>query len=229
MREGRISRVLLASSASALALAAASAATTPPPAGLVQKHTKADTTAAQGASLTLGDLGLGWTTGATGGAEPALTCPSHHPNLTGIVETGAASSDTFQAGSQGPFASSSAWVYKTPTQAGKLWQLVVGPKLLGCLASSVAAASTKDVKFTVRSKNVIHAPSDTKKRATYRVVATATTAGSSSTAYYDLVVVGAGRGVAELTFARIGAPMSASTEAKLAGAVARRLAAIPAK
>jgi hypothetical protein len=44
-----------------------------------------------------------------------------------------------------------------------------------------------------------------------------------------MVLVGAGRGVAELTFARIGAPMSASTEARVSDAIARRLGAIPAK
>jgi hypothetical protein len=44
-----------------------------------------------------------------------------------------------------------------------------------------------------------------------------------------MVLVGASRGVAELTFARIGAPMSGSTEARVSGTIERRLAAIPAK
>jgi hypothetical protein len=202
--------------------------TSAPVAGLVQKHTKADTAAAERVSLTLADVGAEWTSSPPSGAEPALTCASSHPDLTGVVETGAASSDSLQAGTLGPFVSESAWVYKTPAQAGQLWQRAVGPKLLACLAGSVTGGSTSQIRFAVKSKNVLRAPSANRRRAVYRVVATAATSGQSVTVYYDLVVVGGGRGVAEITFARVGAPTSPSTEATLASTVAHRLSAIPA-
>jgi hypothetical protein len=203
--------------------------TTPPPAGLVQKHTRADTAAAGKVSLTLADVGSGWTDSNSTSAEPALTCASSHPDLSGIVETGAAASSNLQAGSHGPFVSEFAWVYKTAAQASLLWQRAVGPQLLGCLAASITQGSTNQIRFKVRSKHALAAPSGALLRAAYRVVATAATSGQTSTVYYDLVVLGGSRGVAEITFARIGAPMTRSIESKLATAVAKRLAAIPAK
>jgi hypothetical protein len=180
-------------------------------------------------SLTLADVGSGWTDSSSSSPEPALTCASSHPDLSGIVETGSASSVDLQAATHGPFVSESAWVYKTVAQTSLLWQRAVGPQLLGCLAASVMQGSTPQIHFKVRSKQVLPAPSGAAMRAAYRVVATATTSGGTSTVYYDLVVIGGGRGVAEVTFARVGAPMIRSLETKLATTVARRLAAIPAK
>jgi hypothetical protein len=224
MRRFAAGLVVLSATVSVAAAAAAG-----PGAGLVQKHTRADTAAAGSVSLTLADVGSGWTDSNSTSAEPALTCASSHPDLSGIVETGAASSSNLQAGSHGPFVSESAWVYKTAAQAGLLWQRAVGPQLLGCLAASVTQGSTNQIRFKVRSKHVLPAPSGALRREAYRVVATASTSGQTSTVYYDLVVLGGSRGVAEITFARVGAPMTRSIEAELATTVARRLAAIPTK
>jgi mono/diheme cytochrome c family protein len=200
---------------------AAPAATTV--AGLQQKHTNADMAAAGRVSLTLGDVALGWTSSPAPTTEQSPVCAAWHPDLAGVVETGAASSDSLQGGKEGPFVSESAWLYKTAAQAQTLWSRVVGKKLIGCLASSVTKGSTADVKFTVRSQDVRELG---KTRAAYRVVATAATSGQSVTTYYDLVVVRGGRGVAEITVARVGAPPAPSAETAFAKAVAQRLGAI---
>jgi hypothetical protein len=107
-----------------------------------------------------------------------------------------------------------------------VWRRAAGKRLLGCLAESVTAASSKAVKLKVKSKQVLRAPRPGSERAVYRVVAIAETSGSSMPAYYDLVVLSAGRGLAEISFARAGSPPAQGMESALAGKVARRLAVI---
>ena len=222
---GRLAATLLAGAALlALAVPAlAPAARVASPAGLQQKHTSADMASAGRVSLTLGDVALGWTSSPAPAADQSPVCAAWHPDLTGVVETGAATSDSLRGGKEGPFVSESAWVYRTAGQAETFWSRVVGTKLVGCLASSVTHGSTAGVRFTVRSQRVLGLG---RRRAAYRVVATAATSGQTVTTYYDLVVVGSGRGVAEITLARIGAPPLPATEAGLADTVARRLGAI---
>ena len=226
---GRLAATLLVGAAlvalAVPALAIASLAATP--VGLQQKHTNADMASAARVSLTLGDVALGWTSAPAPTTEQSLICAAWHPDLTGVVETGAATSESLQGGKQGPFVSESAWIYQTAGQAGTLWNRVVGPKLLSCLAAAIEQGSTRDVRFKIRSEHVLEAPGANRPRAAYRVVATAATSGQSVTTYYDVIVLASGRAVAELTFARIGAPMSPATERTLSGRVASRLGKLP--
>ncbi len=190
---------------------------------LVQKHTSADMAAAQRVLPALVDFGPGWTAAPTSGAEATLTCPDSQPLLPGVVETGAASSPTFESSTTGPFVSASAWVYRSADDAATVWQKAVGPGVLRCFVRSVEHGSTSAVKFTVGSAGPLALPRLAERAAAYRVVATARTAGQSIATYYVLVVLGQGREIAELTLARFTTPVSRDAELALARTIARRL------
>ena len=203
---------------------------TPAPAtDLVQKHTAADTASARGLLLTLTDFGPGWTATAAAARQVALTCPGFEPRLPGVVETGAATSDNFQGSQKGPFVSVSSWVYGTAAQAASLWLRAVQPGLLRCFVGSVQQASTSLVKLTIRSKGRLALPKLAPRQAGSRIVATAEVKGQSVPAYYELIVLGAGRAVAELSFAQLAAPVSRSIELSLARTVAGRLRTVAGK
>ena len=213
----------------ALSLAIASTAilaaptTAAAPTSLVRKHSQGDTALARRVLLGQADLGPGWAAAPAAAAESALTCPGAEPRLPGVVETGAATSDSFQRSPTGPFLSASSWVYGTPQQAATVWERVVARGLLGCLVRSVQQGSASGVKLTVRSTAPMPLPQLAPHTAAYRVVAAARTSAGSVSAYYTLIVLGRGRLIAELSLASLTTPLPAASELTLARRAARRL------
>lgn len=204
----------------AAALAPPAAAASSPP----RKHTKADMAAARSVLLRLADVGASWKTGRS--KLGSLTCPSFQPTLKGVVETGAAASPNFRAGSAGPFVSQSAWVYRTAAQATTLWRAVVGKGLAGCFADSVRSGSTSSVTFAITGHRRLGLPKLRARAAGYRVVATAAATDQSITVVYDLIVLDRGRAVTELSFAGFSTPVPRALELRLARRTAARLARV---
>jgi hypothetical protein len=224
---GAVGCVVVALSATQLGAAALPKKPPAPAPDLVQKHTAADTSRAQSVLPGLVDFGPGWSASAASVAESSLTCPGSRPRFPGVIETGAATSDSFQRSPTGPFVAGSAWLYKSTGDAATVWGKAVGPRLLGCFVQSVKQGSTNRVTFTIATTGAAPMPHLAERTAAYRVRATARSAGQTTNAYYVLIVLGARNGIAELTMARFGAPVSSATEVSLARMVARRLAALP--
>jgi hypothetical protein len=196
---------------------------TPPPGALVRKHVAAGMAAARDALLDRRALGTGWTASAAPATSASLTCPSHEPALTGIVETGAASSSGYRASPTGPFLAQSAWVYETAAQGGAYWSRVTGPGVVNCLVDAVQQGTTQSVVFTVLGRSRIALPRLAPHVAGYRVTATATSAGQVARVYFDLVLLGRGDTLTELTLARFVEPPARAQELAIARSAARRL------
>jgi hypothetical protein len=195
----------------------------PPPGTLVRKHVPAGMAAARHALLDRGELGAGWAASAAPATSAALTCPAHEPALTGIVETGAASSAGFRASATGPFLAQSAWVYETAAQGTTYWRRVTGPGVVNCLVDVVQRGTTQSVSFSVVGRSRIALPQIAPHTAGYRVTATATSAGQVARVYFDLVLLGRGDTLTELTLARFVEPPAPAQELAIARLAARRL------
>ncbi len=213
--------------AAVLALTALSglfpAAAQPSSPDLVRKHTAAGSAAAERLLPGLVDFGPGWTATKARAQDASLTCPTFHPRLPDVVEIGAAVSDDFRASPQGPFVSASSWVYGSGAQALTVWKSVVGPGVLRCFEHSVEHDAPGGVRFQVHSAARSPFPALAERTAAFRIVATAQVSGQSVTTNYTLIVLGHDRQLAELSFARLSAPVPRSTELMLARTVARRL------
>lgn len=195
----------------------------PPPGTLVRKHVPAGMAAARHALLDRGALGAGWTASAAPATSAALTCPTHEPALTGIVETGAASSAGFRASATGPFLAQSAWAYETAAQGAAYWSRVTGPGVVNCLVDAVQKGTTQSVAFSVLGRSRIPLPAIAPHATGYRVTATATSAGQVARIYFDLVLLGRGATITELTLARFVEPPAPAQELAIARLAARRL------
>jgi hypothetical protein len=201
------------------ALAPAAAAATKPP----STHTKTGLASARAALLPAHAFPSRWTATAADKTVPALGCPFAGADSSGIVEIGAATSPHYRAGSVGPFASESVYVYKTAQQAATYWKRLVGPGIGRCLAASVKQGSTSDVTFSEAKQLPLAAPTVTGRAAAYRVSAHAATPGQTTVAYFDLVLVARGAGIAALSFSSFSTPTPAGIEALLARSAAGRL------
>lgn len=185
-------------------------------------HTPAGMAAARRALLQRSDVGAGWGIGATPKAPGSLACTSPS-SLKGVVETGAAVSPTYRATSSGPFVSSSAFVYGSSAGAAKFFTQVAKPRALTCLARSLTGKNASGVTFTIVKRQVLPAPRVPAVAAAYRVVGRAAVQAQKVTVYADVVLVQRGNAIAEVTFASFSAPLSASTEQRVARAAAGRL------
>jgi hypothetical protein len=202
-------------------LAPVAAAAKKPP----TNHTKAGLAAARRALLPAGAFPSTWTSTPADKTVPALVCSAAGVGFdpTGIVELGAAGSPHYKAGSAGPFAAESVYVYKTPTQASRLWKQLAGPAVVRCLVDSIAKGSTQDVTFSKTKRLPVAAPRVAGRVAAYRVSAQAATAGQAIVAYFDLVLVGRGASIAALSFSSFSEPPPVGIEALLARAAVSRL------
>lgn len=201
-----------------LLVPAAGAATKPP-----TTHTKAGLAAARRALLPAGAFPSTWTSTAADKTVPSLVCPLAGIDPTGIVELGSAGSPHYRAGSAGPFAAESVYVYRSPKQAALLWKRLVGPAVGRCLAASITQGSTKDVTFSKTKSLPAAAPRVAGRVAAYRVSAQAATPGQAILAYFDLVLVARGASIAALSFSSFSEPPPAGIEALLARAAISRL------
>jgi hypothetical protein len=206
--------------ASALAAPVAAAAAKPPVAA--GTHTAAGMAAARRAVLALEDLGPGWKAGTAGPATSSLGCGGATSG-PGVVETGKAVSPTFSRSAAGPFVSQAVFVYGSAAQAQQVWQQTVGKPALTCLARSVTGGSTKDVKFTILHALTLPAPGAGTRSAAYRIVASAHSKLQTVSAYVDLVLVGRGDAVTEISYSGFSQPIDRSLELSVARALATRL------
>jgi hypothetical protein len=204
----------------AAAVLAAPAAAAAPSA----QHTAVGTTAAKGSLLTLSDLGKGWQAGTTGTPGLHLSCKGWSPNAKGIVETGAAGSPSFAATQVGPFLSQTTSVYATSKQASTYWARAVQPGLVACVVQTVAALEGRGIHVKVISKGALPVTKASSLTAGYRVVASLRSPGKTPRKlYFDVVLVGRGNTLSELSMTSFVAPVPAKVEAALAKLVASRI------
>jgi hypothetical protein len=188
------------------------------------QHTAAGTAAAKGSLLTLSDLGKGWKAGATGTPGLHLSCNGWAPSGKGVVETGAAGSPSFSATQVGPFLSQTTSVYGSSKQASAYWTRAVQPGLVACVVQTVAALQAQGIHVKVLSKGPLPLTKASNLTAGYRVVASLTSPGKTARKlYFDVVLVGRGNTLSELSMTSFVAPVPAKVEAALAKLVASRI------
>ena len=195
-------------------------------AGAVAIHsTPAGTALARRALLVRADLGRGWIGTAAPKKVPDLTCPQFSPVLAGVVQIGAAISPTFQRSATGPFASQTAYTYASRTEAAAVWQAVARPRLLRCVSESLTRGSSDGVHFAVTGKRLLALPSLSVRAAGYRVTGTASVPSQTVNVYLDVLLLGEGDTVTELSISSFFQPASRALELRLARTVAGRIAA----
>jgi hypothetical protein len=186
----------------------------------VVHHTSAGTTAARASLLKAADLGRGWTSAAaTTQRGVSLSCRGHAPGAAGIVEAGAASSPAFSASQAGPFVQQNASVYATSSQATGWWRRAVTPSLVTCVAQTFDALAAKGVKVSIVSKGKLPFATALPHTAAYRVVASA----NGNKLYFDVIVLGNGRTITDVTISSFLKPVAAKDEQALAAVIARKL------
>ena len=214
---GRIVVVAVALAALSAGSAGGAVAAHPTPAGMAAAHN---------ALLHHSDLGRGWTDTPAPKTAPGLTCPAFSPALGGVVQTGAATSPTFQATSSGPFASQTAYAYASASEAQTVWGEVARRQLLTCVAASlVRSTGGGGVHFVVTSKRLLPLPSLPVQAMGFRVVGTASVPNQTVNVYLDVLVLGGGTTVTELSVSSFLQPVARAFELRLARIVAGRVAA----
>jgi hypothetical protein len=202
---------------------AAAGATATPATALTRHHTPAGQALAASALLRRADFGRGWRASAAP-APGRITCPGYSPATAGVVEQGAVASPDFERTADERFVSESAYAYASGAQRALFWHRVVRPRLLRCLAQSFVHSSGHGVRFAVTGKRVLPAPKLSVSAAAYRVSGTATTAGQPVDVFLDVLVLGSGARLSELSIATVGAPVERAFELRLARVVAGRMA-----
>jgi hypothetical protein len=204
----------------AAAVLAGPAAAAAPPA----RHTAGGTAAAKASLLGLSDLGKAWTAGARGTPGIHLACKGWAPSGNGIVETGAAGSPAFASTQVGPFVSQTTSVYASPKQASSYWARAVRPGLVACVVQTVDAIEAQGIQVKVLSKGALPVSKVSSLTAGYRVVANLTAPGKTPRKlYFDVVLVGRGNTLSELSMTSFVAPVPAKVENALAKLVASRI------
>jgi hypothetical protein len=194
--------------------------------GAVTTHpTEAGKALARATLLRASDLGRSWTSTPAPTTVPGLTCSGFSPSLPGVVQIGSAISPTFQASSTGPFASQTAYAYASHSEEETVWREVARRHLLTCVAASLVHSTAGGVHFRVMSKRVVSLPSLPVHAIGYRVVGTASVPNQTVNVYLDVILLGGGTTVTELSFSSFLAPMAWATELRLARIVAGRAAA----
>jgi hypothetical protein len=201
-------RRLLAVGLGALVLCAAAAAATGDP---QYQMSPSDQSWADSIVLGVNDLGTGWRKSTSGGGssdgggtgeDPACSTPDE----SDLIMTGDSASPDFSR-SDGAWLSTAAVVWQTPEQAQADWDRNVQPGLLSCLAASLSASSTKQVKVVVAGKQQLTYPSIGGRTAAYRVSLVLKTSVKvrkkirkvTVRATFDFIAVGSGRATAMLS------------------------------
>ena len=205
----------------AAALAAPAAA-----AGPLVKRTNAGQTAASGSLLTSTDLPAsgGWTaTTKPGTTGFQVDCAGFHPDERGIVLTGSASSPDFNAGPS--FVLQLTNVYASAAQAATVWKRAVRPGLIHCVASTLDAVSAQGITVTVVSAGALPVERVGPMTAGYRVVADlrSTKSKVARRTYFDVVLVGRGNTLSEITVSNFGDAVPPKFEYALALLVYRQI------
>lgn len=213
---------LLVVLACALTVTAAASATAP-----AAKHTAAGNKTAKSSLLTVSVLGKGWKSSGATATGLVLSCPGFQPSGKGIVETGVASTGSLSTGSVGPFVSQATSVYGSAGQAAKYWARAVKPGLIKCVAQTVEAIGAQGVKVSITKQGNLPLTKVVDMTSAYRVVATLSSAKRhyKRQLYFDVIVLGQGKTLSEITISSIVSPVPAKVEAALATIVAHKLGA----
>jgi hypothetical protein len=204
----------------AAAVLAAPAAAAAPKA----KHTSAGNAAAAVSLITISDLGKGWTAGKAGTPGLKLVCPGWAPSGKGVVETGVAGSPSFSASPSGPFLSQTTSVYGSAGQASAYWKRAVQPGLVTCVAQTVDALKAQGIKVKILSQGNLPVAKASNLTAGYRAVARLTAAKATpKKLFFDVVLVGKGDALSEITLTSFAAPVPPKVENALATLVAHRI------
>jgi hypothetical protein len=188
------------------------------------EHTAAGTAAAKASLLTKSDLGKYWTAGATGTPGLRLSCKGWAPSGAGIVETGAAGSPSYSSSNVGPWVAQTTSVYGSTKQASTYWARAVRPGLVACVLETVKAVESQGIKVTVLSKGNLPVDKASSLTAAYRVVANLAAPGKTPRKlYFDVVLLGRGNTLSELSMTSFVAPVPAKVENALAKLVASRI------
>jgi hypothetical protein len=192
---------------------------------VLKKHTRAGRAAARAELIGRRVLGEGWYVSAPAPKTvPALTCGAFDPRVSGATEIGAATSATFTRSANGPFLAQVSYAYTSPTQQRAVWGAVVRPGLGRCLKSSLVHGSADGVSFRVSSVRRLSLAGVPEQSALYRVSGTATAPDQSVPVYLDVILVGRGAGVSELSLSTFLQPPGHRLELRLARAISRRMA-----
>jgi hypothetical protein len=188
------------------------------------KANPADQAAAKAGVLQRGDLGAGWSGGATTPDFSTDTgCTDWQPKQSDLLVTGAAASEYRTSGLQ---ISSQVNVLETARMVRLDWQrTVVAARTLGCLRAGVAKAIT-DPQTKLVSVSKVPFPRVTAQTTAFRVLIDVTHNGSTVRVLSDLVAVGRGRSELTLTTTSAYAARAAvkAAEVRLARTLAARLA-----
>jgi hypothetical protein len=211
----------------AVALAAALAGTAAA-AGPAAKHTDVGTSTAEKSLLTLKDLGSGWQAGAAGRPGIHLSCQGWEPSAKGVVEIGAAATPSFAGGQVGPYVSQTTSVFASARQAATFWRRAVQPRLVTCVVHDLQTLTRKGVKVTIAQKGPLPVAREAPLVAGYRVVATLRSAkGATGPVYFDVLLLGKGSTLTEITLINPASAVPAKVEAALAKLVTARLPGPP--
>jgi hypothetical protein len=186
-------------------------------------HTRAGVAAAHRMLLRAGDVGPGWTAGATPRKVGELTCGAQAPTAPGATETGSAVSPTYRAASGGPFVSQEVFVYSTPAGASAFWRHAVGAQTRACVAQSLTAASTHSVTLKVTGAETLAPPPVASRSAAFRVSGQATTSAQHVRVYVDVILLLRRNAITELSFSSFAQPVAHADELRIARRAAARL------
>jgi hypothetical protein len=190
------------------------------------RHTSAGTALARQVLLRRGDLGSGWAVQAPAPKKvPTLTCGSFNPSLPAITQQGAGATATFQQSSNGPFVGQNAYAYASASERQQFWHGVVRPQLVRCVAESLTRGAGQGVSFKVTGKQPLALPQLRVPARGYRVSGQANAPDQSVDVYLDMLVLGRGKLITELSFSSFYQPAPRQLELRLARRIAGRLSA----
>jgi hypothetical protein len=191
---------------------------------VARRPTPAGMALARAALLRRADLGRGWTSTPAAKTVPGLTCAAFSPAFAGVVQTGAAMSPTFAQSQVGPFLSQTAYAYASGSEEQVVWREIAQPRLLICIAASLTRSASGGVHFSVTSKRMLALPSLSVPAVGYRVTGTASVPNQTVNVYLDVLLLGGGKTVTELSVSSFAQPVARAFELRLTRLVARRIA-----
>jgi hypothetical protein len=191
-----------------------------------KQHTPADMALARTIVPKLSDLPAGWKAARSNDSsnDSSFTCAGFRPNLSDLVETGYAETPDLSMG-QSNLVSGFAAVFRTGPQAAAAYGRVIKPALARCLRILFQKESTKTLKVRVLSVKQSRVANVASRADAYRISARFTGSGVSLLAHLDFVFLQRGRGVAGVLVLRFPQPVDPALEARVVGAIDRRLAA----
>jgi hypothetical protein len=185
------------------------------------QHTSADTKTAQASLLRTTDLGTGWTGKASPQSGATLGCTGFEPSGAGIVETGAATSESFSYGTIGPFVLQNTSIYANAAEANTYWKRAVTPQLVSCVAQVLQAVAARGVKVTITKRGTLPFSTSLPHTAAYRVVGLL--GPHKYVNYVDVILLSKGRTLTVIEITSFKSPPPADFENGIARIVVNRL------